>query len=164
MPWYHPVHTGPAADRYADRPLPGGTVKIDRQRSIEGEIDRWRSIEEEKGKRKKKEEEEKKKKEEEKYLARTPSMPAGDFSPLAPSPPASVTTLATHGSRVTFLPARGEIEVTLESRLCLYSTMLDISCRYVDRPLTGDSAKNRSSAVDFDRRRPIEHDTYANLY
>ncbi|RZS26281.1 hypothetical protein BHM03_00059600 [Ensete ventricosum] len=33
-------------------------------------------------------------------------------------------------------------------------------CRYVDRPLTGDSAKNRSSAVDFDRRRPIERSTF----
>ncbi|RZR81701.1 hypothetical protein BHM03_00007984 [Ensete ventricosum] len=61
------VHTGPAADRYADRPLPSGTAKISRrrlisvvgdrfqlsmvdfdcQRSIDGEIDRRLSIEEE---------------------------------------------------------------------------------------------------------------------
>ncbi|RRT57146.1 hypothetical protein B296_00046427 [Ensete ventricosum] len=61
---YHPVHTSSAADRYADRPLSGGTAKIgrrwlisplavdfDRRRSIDGEIDRRRSIEEEKRKR-----------------------------------------------------------------------------------------------------------------
>ncbi|RZS14848.1 hypothetical protein BHM03_00046597 [Ensete ventricosum] len=30
------------------------------------------------------------------------------------------------------------------------------SCRYVDRPLSGSSAKNRPSAVDFGRRRSIE--------
>ncbi|RRT73456.1 hypothetical protein B296_00024460 [Ensete ventricosum] len=31
---YHPVHIGPAADRYPDRPLPGGTAKIGRRRLI----------------------------------------------------------------------------------------------------------------------------------
>ncbi|RWW02626.1 hypothetical protein GW17_00034270, partial [Ensete ventricosum] len=31
---YRPVHTGPAADQYADRPLPGGTTKIARRRLI----------------------------------------------------------------------------------------------------------------------------------
>ncbi|RZR81433.1 hypothetical protein BHM03_00007652, partial [Ensete ventricosum] len=31
---YRPVRTGPAADWYADRPLPGGTAKIGRWRSI----------------------------------------------------------------------------------------------------------------------------------
>ncbi|RZR94016.1 hypothetical protein BHM03_00022610 [Ensete ventricosum] len=31
---YRPVHTGPAADRYADWSLPGGTAKIGRRRSI----------------------------------------------------------------------------------------------------------------------------------
>ncbi|RRT43085.1 hypothetical protein B296_00047871 [Ensete ventricosum] len=30
--------------------------------------------------------------------------------------------------------------------------------RYVDRPLLGGSVKNRSSAVDFGRRRPIEEE------
>ncbi|RWW08292.1 hypothetical protein GW17_00028278, partial [Ensete ventricosum] len=56
----HPEEVILSADWYADRPLSGGIVKIDRRRSIE----------EEKGKRKKKEEEEK-------YLARVPSPPAG---------------------------------------------------------------------------------------
>ncbi|RZS23380.1 hypothetical protein BHM03_00056295 [Ensete ventricosum] len=66
---YRPVCTGPVADWYVDRSLPGGTAKIDRRRSIsfiggrfrllavdfdrrrsiEGEIDHRRSIEEEKG-------------------------------------------------------------------------------------------------------------------
>ncbi|RRT49554.1 hypothetical protein B296_00049680 [Ensete ventricosum] len=70
---YRPVYTGPVADWYVDRSLPGGTAKIDRRRSIsfiggrfrllavdfdrrrsiEGEIDHRRSIEEEKGKKKK---------------------------------------------------------------------------------------------------------------
>ncbi|RWW76486.1 hypothetical protein BHE74_00015423 [Ensete ventricosum] len=64
---YRPVHTGPAADRYADRSLPGSTAKIDRRRSIDGEIDRRRSIdgeidrrrsiEEEKGERRRGKEE-----------------------------------------------------------------------------------------------------------
>ncbi|RWW52363.1 hypothetical protein BHE74_00041218 [Ensete ventricosum] len=78
--------------RYADRPLPGGSIKnrlsavnfdrrrlieeeIDRRRSIEREIDHRRSIEKEKGKKKrirKKKEEGKKE-----YLARQPSPPAG---------------------------------------------------------------------------------------
>ncbi|RWW72965.1 hypothetical protein BHE74_00019188 [Ensete ventricosum] len=71
---YHPVRTGPTADRYVDRPLPGGTTKIGRRRlisavggrfrlsvvdfdcrrSIEGEIDCQWSIEEGKGKKKRK--------------------------------------------------------------------------------------------------------------
>ncbi|RWW08543.1 hypothetical protein GW17_00028004 [Ensete ventricosum] len=71
---YRPIHTNLAADRFADRPLPGGTAKIgrrqlilavgdrfrlsavnfDRRRSIDREIDRRWLIEEEKGKRKKK--------------------------------------------------------------------------------------------------------------
>ncbi|RRT60463.1 hypothetical protein B296_00009597 [Ensete ventricosum] len=74
---YHPVRTGPTADWYADRPLPGGTAKIDRRRSIKGETNRRQLINEGKGKRKRKN---KKKK---KYLARVPSLPAGDFSPHA---------------------------------------------------------------------------------
>ncbi|RWW34854.1 hypothetical protein GW17_00000361 [Ensete ventricosum] len=44
---YRSARTGPAVDRYADHLLPGGTAKIDRRRSIEGE----------KGKKKKKREE-----------------------------------------------------------------------------------------------------------
>ncbi|RWW27600.1 hypothetical protein GW17_00007968 [Ensete ventricosum] len=31
---YCPIHTGPTADRYVDRPLPGGTAKIGRRQSI----------------------------------------------------------------------------------------------------------------------------------
>ncbi|RWW51864.1 hypothetical protein BHE74_00041754 [Ensete ventricosum] len=47
------VRTGLSGYRYADRPLPGGTAKINRRRLIEGEIDRQRLIEGEKGKKKK---------------------------------------------------------------------------------------------------------------
>ncbi|RWW18440.1 hypothetical protein GW17_00017576 [Ensete ventricosum] len=47
---------------YTDRPLPGGTAKIGRRRSIKGENDCRRSIEEEKGKRKKKKRKRRKKK------------------------------------------------------------------------------------------------------
>ncbi|RRT32060.1 hypothetical protein B296_00042663 [Ensete ventricosum] len=50
---YRAVRTGPLGYRYADRPLLGGTAKIDCRRSIEGEIDRQWSIEGEKGKKKK---------------------------------------------------------------------------------------------------------------
>ncbi|RWW43211.1 hypothetical protein BHE74_00051153 [Ensete ventricosum] len=79
---YRPVCTGPVADWYVDRSLPGGTAKIDRRRSIsfiggrfrllavdfdrrrsiEGEIDHRRSIEEEKGKKKKRKRRKKKRK------------------------------------------------------------------------------------------------------
>ncbi|RWW81028.1 hypothetical protein BHE74_00010599, partial [Ensete ventricosum] len=31
---YHPIHTGPAAERYTDRPLPDGIAKIDCRWSI----------------------------------------------------------------------------------------------------------------------------------
>ncbi|RRT41512.1 hypothetical protein B296_00057775 [Ensete ventricosum] len=61
---YRPVRTGPVADLYMDRPLSGGTAKINRRRSSEGEIDhRWsiegeidhrQLIKGEKGKKKKK--------------------------------------------------------------------------------------------------------------
>ncbi|RRT58387.1 hypothetical protein B296_00046663, partial [Ensete ventricosum] len=66
------VHIGPPGYRYADRAVP---PKIDHRRSIEREIDRWRSIEEEKRKKKRK----RRKKEEEKkeYLARVLSSLAG---------------------------------------------------------------------------------------
>ncbi|RZS15530.1 hypothetical protein BHM03_00047375 [Ensete ventricosum] len=36
---YHPVRSDLAADWYADRPLPGGTAKIDRRRSISIKIE-----------------------------------------------------------------------------------------------------------------------------
>ncbi|RWW30641.1 hypothetical protein GW17_00004772 [Ensete ventricosum] len=63
---YRPVRTGLASDRYADRPLLGGTAKIDRRRSIE----------EEKGKRKKKKKRKRRKKKK-KNLARVLSLPTG---------------------------------------------------------------------------------------
>ncbi|RWW08531.1 hypothetical protein GW17_00028018 [Ensete ventricosum] len=67
------LRTGPPCYRYADRPLLGTIAKIDRRRSIEGEIGRRRSIEGKKGKKKKKR---KRRKEgrRKKYL--TPSLPA----------------------------------------------------------------------------------------
>ncbi|RRT73477.1 hypothetical protein B296_00001184 [Ensete ventricosum] len=101
---YRLVHTGSAADWYADRPLPGGTAKIDRRRSISavdgrlkeksivggrlnkksivgGRLRKKREEEKEEEEKKKEEEEKKKKEEEEKYLARVPSPSAG--RPLA---------------------------------------------------------------------------------
>ncbi|RRT50133.1 hypothetical protein B296_00051930 [Ensete ventricosum] len=41
---YRPVHTGPAADRYVDRPLSGDTTKIGRRRSISAVDDRFRPL------------------------------------------------------------------------------------------------------------------------
>ncbi|RWV82869.1 hypothetical protein GW17_00055590 [Ensete ventricosum] len=92
-------------DRYANRPLPDDTAKIDRRRSIsavDGRLKdkstigsrlkekstvggrlRKKREEEEEEEEKKKEEEEKKKEEEEKNLASVPLLPAGDFSPHA---------------------------------------------------------------------------------
>ncbi|RWW32630.1 hypothetical protein GW17_00002688 [Ensete ventricosum] len=70
---YRLVHTGPVADRYADRPLPGSTAKIGRRRSIE----------EEKGKRRRGKER--------RRSTSTPSSPARCPHALAtrePSPPA----------------------------------------------------------------------------
>ncbi|RWW25099.1 hypothetical protein GW17_00010575 [Ensete ventricosum] len=55
---YRPVHTSPTADRYANRPLPGGTTKIDRRRSISTiDFDRRQLIDGEKGKRRRGKEE-----------------------------------------------------------------------------------------------------------
>ncbi|RWV87818.1 hypothetical protein BHE74_00043946 [Ensete ventricosum] len=70
---YWAVCTGPPGYRYADRPLSGGTTKIDRRWSIEGE----------KGKKKKKRKRRKKKKRgrRKKYLVPSLLPPAGDFSP-----------------------------------------------------------------------------------
>ncbi|RWV97512.1 hypothetical protein GW17_00039692, partial [Ensete ventricosum] len=79
------VHIGPLGYWYADRPLLGGTAKIDRRRSIEGE----------KGKKKKKRKIRKKKRRRRPpfpapslpvrrrcpRVARASSLPAGDFSP-----------------------------------------------------------------------------------
>ncbi|RWW09349.1 hypothetical protein GW17_00027164, partial [Ensete ventricosum] len=74
---------------YTDRPLPGVPPKIDRRRPIKGEIDHWRSIEGEKGKKKKKRKRRKKKRRRRTYfprvvLARVSSLPlpAGVFSPV----------------------------------------------------------------------------------
>ncbi|RWV88708.1 hypothetical protein GW17_00049179 [Ensete ventricosum] len=44
---YRTICTGPPADRYADRPLLGGTVEIDRWQSISIGIRREREKEEE---------------------------------------------------------------------------------------------------------------------
>ncbi|RWW53242.1 hypothetical protein BHE74_00040283, partial [Ensete ventricosum] len=114
---YRPIHTGSTADQYADRPLQGGTAKIDRRLSIDGEIDRRRSIEEEKGKRRKKK----------KYMAAVlayalptcPRHPWVDRELLLPSTPAGrPRALAARGSparrrrpcspRATIVPALGE--------------------------------------------------------
>ncbi|RZS22052.1 hypothetical protein BHM03_00054776, partial [Ensete ventricosum] len=97
------VHIGPSGYRYTGRPLPGGSVKnrpsavdFDHRRPILKEIDRRRSIEEEKGKKKRKR---KKKRREEERIPRQ----------RRPRPPA----VATRGSPVVatataFSPARGD--------------------------------------------------------
>ncbi|RZS03250.1 hypothetical protein BHM03_00033412 [Ensete ventricosum] len=61
IPPYRAVRTGPLGYRYADRPLLGGTAKIDCRRSIEGEKGKKKK----RKRRKKKEEEEGRKKKEE---------------------------------------------------------------------------------------------------
>ncbi|RWW39318.1 hypothetical protein BHE74_00055367 [Ensete ventricosum] len=92
IPPYRAVRTGPLGYRYADRPLLGGTAKIDCRRSIEGEKGKKKKRKRRKKKeerrrkkeeRRKKKEERRKKKEEEnkkKYLA--PSLPARRRRPL----------------------------------------------------------------------------------
>ncbi|RWV86512.1 hypothetical protein GW17_00051587, partial [Ensete ventricosum] len=102
------AHTGLPGCRYADRPLPSGSVKnrslavdFGRRRPVLKEIDRRRSIEEEKGKKKRK-----RKKEEEgnkEYLAS--AILARLLSPPAGCPHA----VAARGSPATaFSPARGD--------------------------------------------------------
>ncbi|RWW42417.1 hypothetical protein BHE74_00052041 [Ensete ventricosum] len=59
---FYKVRTGPLGYQYADRPLLGGTAKIDRQRSIEGE----------KGKKKKKKRKRRKKRRKRKNTSRRP--------------------------------------------------------------------------------------------
>ncbi|RZS05092.1 hypothetical protein BHM03_00035507 [Ensete ventricosum] len=114
-----PVSPVRAADRYVDRPLSGGIAKIGCRRSIKGEIDYRRSIEEEKGKRKKKKKKRKRRKKKKRrrrntspacpscsQVARVPSLPVGRPCALAtraPSSPACPRRLRTN-----FLPARGE--------------------------------------------------------
>ncbi|RWV79398.1 hypothetical protein GW17_00059474 [Ensete ventricosum] len=71
---YRPVHTGPAADRYADRPLPGGTAKIGRRQSISAVCGRFKEKSTVGGRLRKKKErrrrgKEEEEEEEEKYLA-----------------------------------------------------------------------------------------------
>ncbi|RWW69203.1 hypothetical protein BHE74_00023221 [Ensete ventricosum] len=78
---YCPVwaaHTGPSSCRYVDRPLPGSSAKnrpsavdFDRRRSIEGEINRRCSIEQEKGKKKKKKKKKRKRRKKEKRRKNT---------------------------------------------------------------------------------------------
>ncbi|RWW40369.1 hypothetical protein BHE74_00054221, partial [Ensete ventricosum] len=107
---YRMVCTGLAADRYADRPLPAGTAKIDRRRSISAVGGRLREKstiggrlrkKKGRGRRRRRGKEERRRGEE---IPRTPSLPAGH--PRA---------LATRGSSAslcrpwaTFLPAWGE--------------------------------------------------------
>ncbi|RZS20983.1 hypothetical protein BHM03_00053563, partial [Ensete ventricosum] len=67
------VRTSPPGYWYADRPLPGDTVKIDCRRSISAVSGRLR---EKKGRRKSGKEEEEKKKEEDLLSARRPRLQA----------------------------------------------------------------------------------------
>ncbi|RZS25364.1 hypothetical protein BHM03_00058553 [Ensete ventricosum] len=104
---YRAVRVLPLGYRYADRPLPRGSVKnrslavdFGRRRPVLKEIDRRRSIEEEKGKKKRKRKKEEGNKEylASAVLARLPSPPAG--CPHA---------VAARGSPATaFSPARGD--------------------------------------------------------
>ncbi|RWW28699.1 hypothetical protein GW17_00006801 [Ensete ventricosum] len=78
---YRAVRTGPSGYQYVDySPVVGGTAKIDRRRSIEGEIDHRRSIEREKGKKQKRKRRKKKKRRRRIHcvvLTRAPLPPAG---------------------------------------------------------------------------------------
>ncbi|RZS02075.1 hypothetical protein BHM03_00032043, partial [Ensete ventricosum] len=91
---YHPVCTGPAADRYADRSLSGGTPKGSRRRSIVGKIDRRRSISTVGGRLKRNREGKKKKK---KRRSEEEKVPRAVLAPARRRRP-----------RAIFLPARGE--------------------------------------------------------
>ncbi|RWW88437.1 hypothetical protein BHE74_00002680 [Ensete ventricosum] len=51
---YRLVCTDPIADRYADRPLPGSTTKMDRWQSIEGEKEKKKKKKKKRRRRKKK--------------------------------------------------------------------------------------------------------------
>ncbi|RWW23242.1 hypothetical protein GW17_00012521 [Ensete ventricosum] len=128
---YRPICTSPIADWYANRPLSGGTAKIgrrqlilavndrfrlstvdfDRRRSIEGEIDRQRLIEEEKGKKKKRKRRKKKKRRISTScrprLRVTRGSPASCRRPWATFVPARGDETSPHAGR--------EIEVTLDS-------------------------------------------------
>ncbi|RZS25917.1 hypothetical protein BHM03_00059196 [Ensete ventricosum] len=88
---------------YTDRSLAGGTTKIDRRRLIEGEIDRWRSIEGEKGNKKKKRKRRKKKKRKRRKKKRR-RHPFLALSPPAGCPRATLLPL----DETECLPARGE--------------------------------------------------------
>ncbi|RWW82304.1 hypothetical protein BHE74_00009241 [Ensete ventricosum] len=144
------VHTGPPGYRYTDRPLPGGSVKnrpsaIDfgRRWPIKEEIERRRSIKEEKGKKKRK----RKRKEEGKkeYLARAPSSPPYRHRPR-------VTRGRSHFfscvRRRSISPRRekdrGDVVHTGPS-----------GYRYTDRPLPDSTTKNRPPAIDFGHQRSI---------
>ncbi|RWW47915.1 hypothetical protein BHE74_00046065 [Ensete ventricosum] len=87
---YQTVHIGPPGYRYVYHPLLGGTAKIDRRRSIEGE--KGKKKKKRKRRKKKKKKKKKKRRREEEYfalsslahcrrpravVARTPSPPAG---------------------------------------------------------------------------------------
>ncbi|RWW52216.1 hypothetical protein BHE74_00041372, partial [Ensete ventricosum] len=92
------------SDRYVDRPLSGGIAKIGCRRSIKGEIDYRRSIEEEKGKRKKKKKKRKRRKKKKRRRRNTsPARPSCSRVACAPSSPVSPRRL-----RATFLPTRGD--------------------------------------------------------
>ncbi|RZS11763.1 hypothetical protein BHM03_00043127 [Ensete ventricosum] len=162
---YHPVHTGPIADRYVDQLLPGGTAKIshrrlisaacgrfrlsavdfDYRRSIDGEIDRRWPIEEEKGKRRGKEE---------RRSTWPPSLPARCPRALA----VRGSPARHHRPRnpwATIVPARGdetsphagrETEATSFSLSSDKAPYLPVHTgpaadRYADRSLSGGTAK-----------------------
>ncbi|RWW31409.1 hypothetical protein GW17_00003982 [Ensete ventricosum] len=157
---YHPVHTGPIADRYVDQLLPGGTAKIshrrlisaacgrfrlsavdfDYRRSIDGEIDRRWPIEEEKGKRRGKEE---------RRSTWPPSLPARCPRALA----VRGSPARHHRPRnpwATIVPARGdetsphagrETEATSDKAPYLPVHTGPIADRYAHQPLPGGTAK-----------------------
>ncbi|RWW25505.1 hypothetical protein GW17_00010152 [Ensete ventricosum] len=82
-------------------------VNFGHRQTIKGEIDRWRSIEEEKGKRKKKKKKKKKKRKRRKKKRRkrntSPARPSCPWVTHEPSPPAS-----PRRPQATFLPTQGE--------------------------------------------------------
>ncbi|RRT37511.1 hypothetical protein B296_00053781 [Ensete ventricosum] len=99
---YRPVRTSPAADQYANHQLPGGTNKIDRRGSIEGEKEK---------KKKKKRKRRKKKKTRRRKKRIIPPFPAP--SSLARCPRPCVVVLArgspeSSSPASNSSPARGE--------------------------------------------------------
>ncbi|RWW56186.1 hypothetical protein BHE74_00037108 [Ensete ventricosum] len=120
--------------------------KIDHRQPIEGEFDRWRSNEGEKGKKKKKRKRKKKKREEEIIpSARAPSLPAGHGR------------FFSHARRWNVSP-REEKDLCDVFHIDLYRSYKAVHTgppgyRYMDRPLLGGTEIDRRRSIEGEKRK-----------